>query len=68
VKAPLGTLEHEQVRPPVDLAVLGIAQAIPVFAFQQNASERVQEVQVFWCWCRQIERVDGDVLLAEAQL
>ena len=50
----------------VQLAVLGVAQAVAVGAFEQHADERVEEVQVLR---RRVERerVDADVLVTQAQ-
>ena len=51
----------------VDLAVLQVAQPIPVVAFEQHAHERVQEVQVLGRRLER-ERVDRDAVLPEAEL
>ena len=49
----------------VDLAVLEVADAVPVVAFQQHADERVKEVQVLG---RRLQRegVDRDAVLPQA--
>ena len=64
----LTPVEHVQVLDSlVDLAVLELAQPIAVFAFEQDADERVQEVQVLGGWLQR-ERVDADVALSQAEL
>ena len=65
----LGAIEDEQVLDRlVCLPVLGIAQAVAVLAFEQHARERVEEVQLFGGRLADVERVDRDALLAEAEL
>ena len=51
----------------VDLAVLDVADAIPVVAFQQHAHERVEEMQVLGCRFQR-KRIDGDVALPQTDL
>ena len=51
----------------VELAVLEVAEAIVVVAFQQHADERMQEVQVLRRRLER-ERVDRDAVLPKAEL
>ena len=65
-QAPLARIEHVEVLDRfVQFAVLEIAQAVCVVAFEQHAHERMEEMQVLR---RRLQgkRVDGDVGLSES--
>ena len=65
----LGPIEDEEVLDRlVCLPVLSIAQAVAVLAFEEHARERVEEVQLVGGRLADVERVDRDALLAEAEL
>ena len=64
----LRAFQHEQVLDRlVRLPILRIAQAIAVLAFEKDARERVQKVDVLRRRRHEIERVDGDALLPEPE-
>ena len=65
---PLAAVEDVEVLDRfVDLAVLEVAQPVPVLAFEQHAHERVQEVQVLGRRLER-ERVDRDAVLPQTEL
>ena len=63
---PLAFVEHVEVLDAlVDLAVLQVAQPIPVIALQQHANEGVKKMQVFWRGFER-KRIDRQLLMPEA--
>ena len=67
-QSPLAAVEDiEVVDRFIDLAIFQLVQPVPVFAFQQDLHERVQEVQVLRCRVER-ERVDCDRMLAQSHL
>ena len=51
----------------VDFAVFEIADPIPVVAFEQDADEGMQKMEMLGRWLQR-ERIDRDALLAQAEL
>ena len=63
---PLAFVQHVEVLDAlVDLAVLQVAEPIPVIALQQHANQGVKKMQVFWRGFER-KRIDSQLLMAEA--
>src|SRR5215211_7345052 len=64
----LSPVEHVQILDGlIDFSILELAQAVPVFAFEQDADEAVEEVQVLRGRLQR-ERINADISLSQAQL
>src|SRR3954462_6201380 len=64
----LSPVEHVQVLDGlIDLSVLELAQAVTVFAFEQDTDKAVQEVEMLRGWLQR-ERIDAHTALSQSQL